>query len=89
VLANETWELVSKNVDTNYKFNSFLDTFLKIFGASYPVPNKSLGKTRNVWITQGIKISCRHKGSLFLTEEVIIHTSQRIKINIAKHCPEL
>jgi hypothetical protein len=39
--------------------------FLKIFGASFPVQNKSLGKTRNSWVTEGIKISCRHKRSIY------------------------
>jgi hypothetical protein len=35
--------------------------FLKIFEVSFPVQNKSVGKTKYDWITQGIKISCRHK----------------------------
>jgi hypothetical protein len=63
LLANETWEPVFKNWDTNYKFNSSLDMFLKILEASFPVQNKSSGTTRNDCITQGIKIPCRHKRS--------------------------
>jgi hypothetical protein len=74
LLSNETWESVFKNWDTNSKFNSFLDMFLKSFGPSFPIENKSLRKRRNNWITQRIKISSGHKSSLFSTEEVIIHT---------------
>jgi hypothetical protein len=61
------------NWDANYKFNFFLDMFLKIFEACFPVHNKILGRIRNDWITEGIKISCRHKRSQFSTV-VIIHT---------------
>jgi hypothetical protein len=64
LLANETWELIFKNWDTKYKLNLFLDMFLKVFEATFPVQNKSLGETRNDWITQEIKISCRYKGVL-------------------------
>jgi hypothetical protein len=53
LLANETLEPVFKN------------NFLKISEASFPFQNKSLGKTKD-WITQGIKISCRHKRSLYI-----------------------
>jgi hypothetical protein len=66
LLANETWKPVFKYWDTNHKFNSFLDMFLKNFEASFPLQNKSLGKTRNDWITEEIKISCRHKRSLYI-----------------------
>jgi hypothetical protein len=65
LLENETWEPVFENRDTNYKFNSFLYTFLKIFEASFPIQNKSVGKTKNEWITEGIKISCRQKESIW------------------------
>jgi hypothetical protein len=45
LLTNETWKPVFKNWGTNYKFNSFLDMFLKIFEASFLVQNKSLRKS--------------------------------------------
>jgi hypothetical protein len=44
LLENKMWEPVFENRDTNYKFNSFLYIFLKIFEASFPVQNKSVGK---------------------------------------------
>jgi hypothetical protein len=45
-------------------FNSFLRTFLNIFEASFPVNCRRTNKEKNHWITQGIKISCKHKRSL-------------------------
>jgi hypothetical protein len=44
-------------------FNSFIYTFLDIFQASFPVKYKST-KEKDDWITQGIKISCKHKRCL-------------------------
>jgi hypothetical protein len=37
--------------------------FLNLFEASFPFQERSVGEIRNDWITQGIKISCRHKRS--------------------------
>jgi len=54
-LANESWESSHIDNDTNSKFNSFLHTFLNIFGASFPVKYKSMHRNNNVWTTQGIK----------------------------------
>jgi hypothetical protein len=65
LLKKETWERVYKVKDTNCMFNSFLCTFLNIFQASFPVTYKSTNNLRNDWITQGIKISCKHKRSLY------------------------
>jgi len=64
VLKKETWESVYINTDPNHMFNSFLCTFLNIFQASFPVKYKSM-KDKNDWITQGIKIYCNHKRSLY------------------------
>jgi ribosomal protein L33 len=46
-------------------FNSFLRTFLNIFEASFPVNYRRTNKGKKDWITQGIKISCKHKRSLY------------------------
>jgi hypothetical protein len=43
-----------------------LYTFLNIFEASVPITYKSIGKIKNDWITQGIKIACKHKRSLHI-----------------------
>jgi hypothetical protein len=47
-------------------FNSFLNTYLKIFYSSFPiirVTNRYENQCKK-WITQGIKISCKHKREL-------------------------
>jgi ribosomal protein L33 len=46
-------------------FNSFLNTFLHIFEVSFPVTYRSTKEKTNDWITQGIKMSCKHKRSLY------------------------
>jgi hypothetical protein len=43
-----------------------LYTFLNIFEASFPIKYVSIGKIKNDWITQGIKISCKRKRSLYI-----------------------
>jgi hypothetical protein len=58
--------LFLKNKDNNYKFNSSLYIFLNIFEAHFPMQNKNIGIIKNLWITQGIKISCRQKRHLYL-----------------------
>ena len=65
LLKQEMWESVYHNEDVNDMFNSFLSTFLNIFEASFPVKYKSTNNKNNDWITQGIKISCKHKRILY------------------------
>jgi hypothetical protein len=65
LLKQETWESVYQTQDTNYMFNSFLRTFLNIFESSFPVNYRRTYKEKNDWITQGIKISCKDKRSLY------------------------
>jgi hypothetical protein len=54
------------DIGTNNKFNSFLSNFLNIFEARLPIKYKSIGKLKNDWITQGIKISCTCEKSLYV-----------------------
>jgi len=63
LLKKETWQPVYIDTDPNHMFNSFLCTFLNIFQASFPVKYKRM-KDKNNWITQGIKMNCKHKRSL-------------------------
>ena len=46
-------------------FNSFLSTFLHAFESSFPFKYRSTEEKKNAWITQGIKISCKRKRSLY------------------------
>jgi predicted phosphoadenosine phosphosulfate sulfurtransferase len=57
---------------------------LKNFEASFPLQNKSLGKTRNHCVTQGIKISCRHKRSLYIHSRSSNNPHMRAHYN--KYC---
>jgi hypothetical protein len=52
--------------DIDSKFNSFLHTFLNTFEACFPLKYNSVGKIKNDWIAQGIKISCKCKWSLYI-----------------------
>jgi hypothetical protein len=61
--------------------------FLKIFEASFPVQNKNSGKTRNNWITQGIKIFHRYKRRL----HILIRRSNNLhmRAHYNKYCKTL
>jgi len=65
-LSNESWSNTFNADNVNQMYNSFLNTYLRIFYASFPltrVANKNKG---NQWITPGILISCKRKRELFL-----------------------
>jgi len=47
------------------KFNSFLNTYLRIFYATFPL-KKINNETKAPWITVGIKTSCIQKRKLYL-----------------------
>jgi hypothetical protein len=64
LLMSETWESVYRDQDINNRFHSFLYTALNIFEASFPIKYESMGKIKNDWVTQGIKISCKSKRCL-------------------------
>ena len=45
-------------------YNSILCTFLNILQAIFTITYKYM-KGKNEWITQGMKITCKHKRSLY------------------------
>ena len=49
-------------------FNSFLDSYLKIFYSSFPLKRVHITqkKKNKNWITIGILTSCKHKRKLFI-----------------------
>jgi hypothetical protein len=85
-LANETWEFVCIDDDTNIKFNSFLHTFLNIFEASFPVKYKSIHINKNGWITQGIKMSHECKRRLHVRAHTKDSNGGIIKAFYIKYC---
>jgi hypothetical protein len=60
-LQNESWESVYNSPYLDDNFNSLQDTFNQIFGSSFPLSLLKRGNVRNEWITNGIRISCKHK----------------------------
>jgi hypothetical protein len=48
LLKQETWQYIYQTQDTNNMFNSFLNTFLHIFEASFPFTYKSTKEKRMI-----------------------------------------
>ena len=65
-LSYETWDTVFSTDDVNIMFNSFLDTYLKLYYASFPLKRIHTNKKYKNWITSAILTSCRHKRELFV-----------------------
>jgi hypothetical protein len=64
-LRYETWDDVFSSNDGDTIFNSFLNTYLRIFHSSFPAKKIYCSKLKaNNLITSGIRISCRHKREL-------------------------
>jgi len=64
-LSYESWDQVFDGNDVNKTFNSFLNTYLRIFYARFPL-KKINNETKAPWITIGIKTSCIQKRKLYL-----------------------
>jgi hypothetical protein len=64
-LSYETWDTIFSTDDVNKMFNSFLDTYLKMFYSSFPLKRIHINKKQRNWITLGILTSCKHKRELF------------------------
>jgi hypothetical protein len=70
-------------------FNSFLSTSLNTFQASFPIKYESM-KDNNDSMTQGIKISCKHKINLCaLTKTAMIQKQKCIVLSSAKSWEKL
>ena len=65
-MSYETRDNVFENNDVNSNYNSFLNTYLKVFYSSFPL-RKLITKTNsNAWITMGIRTTCKHIRDLYL-----------------------
>ena len=47
-------------------FNNFLNTYVRLFYASFPIIKLKISYQSKPWITTGIKISCANKRKLYL-----------------------
>jgi hypothetical protein len=75
-LSFETWNSVFDDNDVNTMFNSLLNIYLWIFYSSFPLRRVNSKTNRNVWITIGIRTSCKHKRDLYL----LCRNSNNIKL---------
>jgi hypothetical protein len=67
-LSQENWESVFGENNVNLIFNSFLNTYLRIFNSSFPIIKRQhkTSKSSNItWITHEIRISCKHTRELY------------------------
>jgi hypothetical protein len=67
-LSCESWDTIFNSEDINDTFNSFLNIYLRIFYANFPL-KKVISRNKNDnnnWITTGINTSSRHKSELYL-----------------------
>ena len=66
-LSCESWDTKFSTDDVNKMFNSFLDSYLKIFYSSLPLKRIHVKNKKNKnWITLGILTSFKHKRELYI-----------------------
>jgi len=66
LLSHENWEEVFLEENVNTIFNNFLNFYLRIVNASFPVVKRKEFNKSNPWIMTGIKISCTTKCNLYV-----------------------
>ena len=67
LLSYENWEDVFLEKNVNIIFDNFLNTYLRIFYASFPVTKSQNSYKSKPWLTNGIRISYANKRKLYLT----------------------
>jgi hypothetical protein len=66
MLKDESWSDVYSHYGVDKCFSSFLNSFLIYFESCFPMHHTTKKLLKNSWITQGIRISCKKKGSLYI-----------------------
>jgi hypothetical protein len=66
-LSHENWDEIFLDEDVDKIFNKFLDTYLKVFNANFPIVIRKKSIKSNPWITSGIRISCNIKRNLYVS----------------------
>ena len=63
-LSFERWDYVfGEDDDVNVIFNNFLNTYFRLYNSNFCKKKITSNYNYNPWITKGIKISCKKKGS--------------------------
>jgi len=65
-LGNESWDIIFNTDDVNRMYNSFLNTYLKIFQASFPLTKVTTRSKSNQWITVGFKLLVSKKRNCYI-----------------------
>jgi exonuclease III len=65
-LSCESWDEIFTEEIVDSIFNSFLNTYLRIFYHSFPLKKVYHSQLNKAWVTTGIKISSQHKRGLYL-----------------------
>ena len=84
LLSYENWEEVFLDENVNLIFNNFLNNYLRIFNASFPIIKRKKHMKPNPWLTSGIKISCATKRYLYVSNKHNSNPSH--KIHYKKYC---
>ena len=66
LLSYENWENVFSEENVNVLYNNFINTYLRIFYASFPFVKVKNSQNSKPWLTKGIKTSCLNKRRLYL-----------------------
>lgn len=66
MLRHENWEVIFQESDVYKIFNSFHDTYLRIFHSYFPIKKKQIATRLKLWLSTDIKNSCINKRKLFL-----------------------
>ena len=72
------------SLSENIIYNNFLDTFLKIFNASFPVKKTQSKQCDKKWLTTGIRTSCNNKGKLYLSYKE--NNNPKLKKHYKEYC---
>jgi len=64
-LSYESWDKIFTEDNIDSVFNSFLNTYFRIFYQSFPLKKSSHNQNNKAWIMTGIKISSQHKSIVF------------------------
>jgi hypothetical protein len=83
-LSYENWDEVFLDDEVNLIFNNFMNMYIRIFNASFPVIRRKKYIKPNPWITTGIKISCTTKRYLFVRNR--LHKNPSNKAHYKKYC---
>ena len=86
-LSCEGWVEVFSEDDVNTIFTKFLDNYLKVFNANFPIIISKDSTKSNRWITTGIRISCCTKRNLYIKYRNSSDPTQRLYYK--KYCKTL